>query len=165
MNNHPRFTCKHAWKHQKPEERHHCTLCAGRHPFLALLHRSMVVRPANWYKCEYKRAKQENRPADYRWGADQVTHTDVDGQVEGSHANVQQQQMHGLASEFVSRWLHHCRTSRSSHHPMQPQIQPSLQQEVILPNPGYKIPANLASFIRHAVRYYGESILSDIQQR
>ena len=47
---------------------------------------------------------------------------------------------------------------------MQPQMQPSMQQEVILPNPGYKIPANLwdleiprvarepgplASFIRH----------------
>ena len=35
MNNHPRFTCKHAWKHRKPLERHHCTLCAGKHaPFL-----------------------------------------------------------------------------------------------------------------------------------
>ena len=32
----------------------------------------------NWYKQEYKRAKSENRPADYRWG-EQVTHIDVDG--------------------------------------------------------------------------------------
>ena len=32
----------------------------------------------NWYKQEYKKAKSENRPADYRWGS-QVTHDDVDG--------------------------------------------------------------------------------------
>ena len=32
----------------------------------------------NWYKAEYKRAKQENREADYRWGP-MVTHVDVDG--------------------------------------------------------------------------------------
>ena len=32
----------------------------------------------NWYKQEYKRAKSENREADYRWGS-MVTHVDVDG--------------------------------------------------------------------------------------
>ena len=31
MNNHPRFSCKHVLKHQKPNERHRCTLRA---PFL-----------------------------------------------------------------------------------------------------------------------------------
>ena len=31
MNNHPRFACKRAWKHRKPEEKHRCTLCAGLH--------------------------------------------------------------------------------------------------------------------------------------
>ena len=32
------------------------------------------------HKREYKRAKQENRAADYRWGTQiHVTHTDVDG--------------------------------------------------------------------------------------
>ena len=98
MNNHPRFTCKHAWKHQKPNEKHQCTLCAGRHPpFLCPIAQinGGEAQP-NWYKVEYKRAKQENREADYRWGTDQVTHTDVDGPVPGSPqpatVNVQQQQ-------------------------------------------------------------------------
>ena len=31
------------------------------------------------YKHEHKRAKQENREADYRWGPSLVTHVDVDG--------------------------------------------------------------------------------------
>ena len=39
---------------------------------------SIPLGQPNWYKQEYKRAKSENRPADYRWG-DMVTHVDVDG--------------------------------------------------------------------------------------
>ena len=81
MNNHPRFSCKHAWKHGNPLEKHHCTLCAGKHaPFLCP--RAQVNRgpgQPNWYKAEHKRAKQENREADYRWGPSVVTYTDVDG--------------------------------------------------------------------------------------
>ena len=75
MNNHPRFSCKHAWKHRNPLEKHHCTLCAGKHaPFLCP--RAQVnggPGQPNWCKAEYKRAKQENREADYRWGP-LVTH-------------------------------------------------------------------------------------------
>ena len=34
MNNHPRFACKHAYKHQKGNEKHRCTLCQAFHaPF------------------------------------------------------------------------------------------------------------------------------------
>ena len=32
VNNHPRFACKRAFKHQMPSERHRCTLCTGHHP-------------------------------------------------------------------------------------------------------------------------------------
>ena len=32
MNNHPRFSCKHVYKHRDPKAKHRCTLCAGRHP-------------------------------------------------------------------------------------------------------------------------------------
>ena len=69
MNNHPSFTCKHAYKHQKPYEKHRCTLCAGRHPPF-LCPRAQInggeAQP-NWYKLEYKHAKQENREPDDRW--------------------------------------------------------------------------------------------------
>ena len=45
MNNHPRFSCKHARKHRNPLERHHCTLCAAKHPpFLCPEHKSTVVQ-------------------------------------------------------------------------------------------------------------------------
>ena len=34
MNKHPRFTCKHAYKHRKETEKHRCTLCTAFHaPF------------------------------------------------------------------------------------------------------------------------------------
>ena len=80
MNNHPRFSCKHEPKHRNPMEKHHCTLCAGKHPPF-LCPRAQVnggLGQPNWYKQEYKRAKSENREADYRWGS-MVTHVDVDG--------------------------------------------------------------------------------------
>ena len=68
MNNHPRFARKHVEKHRKPHEKHHCTLCKGRHPpFLCL--RAQInggLGQPNWYKQEYKKAKSENREADYR---------------------------------------------------------------------------------------------------
>ena len=68
-----------------------------------------------------------------------------------------------------------------AHQEFKPPMQPSMQQEVILPNPkNYKIPANLwdldipraarepgplAQNFHPSLRYYGESILSDTQQR
>ena len=128
MNNHPRFTCKHVHKHQKPNEKHRCTLCAGRHPpFLCPIAQiNGGDAKSNWYKCEYKRARQENREPDYRWGADLVTRTDVDSPVEGPQCPAAEQQpqcaaaamMHGVSrppagSELMAGWLsHHCRTSR-----------------------------------------------------
>ena len=61
MNNHPRFACKHAFKHQKPSERHRCTLCTGHHP--PFLCSKVQINGGNgkpyWHKIEYKRAKQE----------------------------------------------------------------------------------------------------------
>ena len=143
MNNHPRFTCKHAWKHQKPNEKHRCTLCAGFHPpFLCPIAQinGGKAQP-NWYKAEYKRAKQENRPADYRWGADQVTHTDVDGQGEDSHVPTESPQpqcaaaamMHGLAKPSMGSCQGGCPTIAEHQEfqpPMQPPMQPSMQQEV-----------------------------------
>ena len=80
MNNHPRFSCKHAFKRRNPLEKHHCTLCAAKHPPFLCPRAQVNGGPGqpNWYKAEYKRAKQENREADYRWGP-MVTHVDVDG--------------------------------------------------------------------------------------
>ena len=81
MNNHPRFTCKHAWKHRNPLEKHHCSLCAAKHLPILCLRAEVNGGPGlpNWYKYEYKRAKQENREADYRWGPSLVSHVDVNG--------------------------------------------------------------------------------------
>ena len=173
MNNHPRFTCKHVHKHQKPNEKHRCTLCAGRHPpFLCPIAQinGGDAKP-NWYKCEYKRAKQENREPDYRWGADLVTHTDVDSPVESPQCPAAEQQpqcaaaamMHGVSRPPASSWQNGCPTI-AEHQEFMPPMQQSMQPEVILPNPGHKIAANLwnlevqtsaripgplASFLRH----------------
>ena len=177
MNNHPRFTCKHAHKHQKPYEKHRCTLCAGRHPPF-LCPRAQInggeAQP-NWYKLEYKRAKQENREPDYRWGADLVTRIDVDPPVEGPQCPAEEPQpqcaaaamMHGVSRPPASSWQGGCPTIAEHQEfmpPVQPPMQTSMQPYVILPNPGYKIEANLwnldvqrsaripgplASFLRH----------------
>ena len=173
VNNHPRFTCKHAWKHQKPHEKHRCTLRAGRHPPF-LRPRAQISGgegQPNWYKVEYKRAKQENREPDYRWGDDQITRIDVDGPDESSHAPSEDLQpqcaaaamMHGVSRPPASSWQGSCPTI-AEHQEFIPPMQSSTQPYVILPNPGYKIEANvwnhnvqrsardpgpLASFLRH----------------
>ena len=70
MNNHPRFSGKHVYKHQNPDARHRCTLCAGCHPPFLCSSAQMnggKGKP-NWYKIEYKCAKQDGREPDYRWG-------------------------------------------------------------------------------------------------
>ena len=131
-------------------------LCAGRHPpFLCPIAQinGGEAQP-NWYKCEYKRAKQENRDPDYRWGIDQVTYTDVDGPVEGSQVPAEDPQpqcaaaamMHGVSKPPASSYQVGCPTIAEHQEfipPMQPPMQPSMQAEVILPNPGYKIAAKL----------------------
>ena len=85
MNNHPRFSCKHAYKHKNPDARHRCTLCAGRHPPFLCPEAQVNGGDAkpNWYKVEYKLAKQESREPDYRWG-ENVSHADVDPPTQGS---------------------------------------------------------------------------------
>ena len=71
MNNHPRFACKHVLKHQKPNERHRCTLCTGHHPPF-LCSRAQINggegKPI-WHKIEYKCAKQDGGEPDFRWGS------------------------------------------------------------------------------------------------
>ena len=173
MNNHPRFACKHAHKHQKPNEKHRCTLCVGRHPpFLCPIAQinGGDAKPT-WYKREYKRAKQENRDPDYRWGTDLVSSTDVDPPTEDPLCPAAEPQpqcaaaamMHGVSRPPASSWQGGCPTI-AEHQEFMPPMQPLMQQDVILPNPGYKIEANLwnldvqrsaripgplASFLRH----------------
>ena len=84
MNNHPRFSCKHAYKHKNPDARHRCTLRAGRHPpFLCPKAQVNGGDGPNWYKVEYKLPKEESREPDYRWG-ENVSHVDVDPPTQGS---------------------------------------------------------------------------------
>ena len=63
MNNHPRFTCKHAYRHQKENEKHRCTLCSAFHaPFCCP--RAQVnggSGKSNWARVDYKRAEQPRR--------------------------------------------------------------------------------------------------------
>ena len=176
MNNHPRFTCKHVKKHHLPFEKHHCTLCAAKHPPF-LCPRAQVnggLAQPNWYKAEYKRAKQENRDADYRWGP-MVTHVDVDGPDSTSQHPSEAPQpvcaaaamMHGMSMAPASS-VHGGCPSIAEHQEFAPCMPPPamtmMQRDVITPNPGYKIPANLwdlniahcahapsplATFIRH----------------
>ena len=156
MNNHPRFACKHADKHKKPNERHHCTLCSGKHPPF-LCPRAQInggQGQPNLYKQGYKRAKSENRPADYRW-ADMVTHVDVDGPDSSAQPpqEVQQPQcaaaatMHGISMAPASSLHGGCPPIAENQEYSQPSMAPPgmvmMQREVITPNPDYPIPANL----------------------
>ena len=106
MNNHPRFSRKHVFKHQAPHARHRCTLCAGHYPPF-LCSKAQVndggAKPT-WYKIEYKRARQDGREPDYRWG-ENITHVDVDPPQQASQYPVEDSQpqcaaaamMHGLS--------------------------------------------------------------------
>ena len=143
VNNHPQFSCKHAKKHRSPLERHHCTLCAA----------NGGPDQPNWCKAEYKRAKQENREADYRWGP-MVTHVDVDGPESTSQhpSEAPQSQcataamMHGVSMAPASSYHGGCPTIAENQE-FAPYVPPpgmtSMQHDVIVPNPGYKIAANL----------------------
>ena len=56
MNNHSRFACKHAFKHQKPNERHRCTFLHSYAPG----HRSMEVRESPTGKRSSTSAQSRN---------------------------------------------------------------------------------------------------------
>ena len=165
MNNHPRFSCKHAYKHRNPLERHHCTLCAAKHPPFLCPRAQVNGGPGqpNWYKAEYKRAKQENREADYRWGP-MVTHVDVDGPDSTSQHPSEAPQpqcaaaamMHGMSMAPASSYHGGCPTI-AEHQEFAPCMPPPgmtlMQHDVIVPNPGYKIAANLWDLnIPHSAR-------------
>ena len=100
-----------------------------------------------------------------------MTRVDVGPPVEGSQGSVAGQQpqcaaaamMHGASRPPASSWQGGCPTI-AEHQEFMPPMPPSMQQDVILPNPGYKIEANLwnldiqrsahipgtlASFLRH----------------
>ena len=155
MRNHPRFACKHVEKHRKPTESRRCTLCKGRHPPF-LCPRAQVnggLGQPNWYKQEYKKAKSENREADYRWG-DQLTHVDVDGPDSSAQPpqEVQQPQcaaaamMHGISMAPASSLHGGCPPIQENQEYSQSIAPPGMvpvQREVITPNPDYPIPANL----------------------
>ena len=169
MNNYPRFSRKHVNKHQKPSERPRCTLRAGHHaPFLCS--KAQInggEGKPSWYKTEYKRAKQDGREPDYRWG-EVITHVDVDPPTQDSQCPAEDPQpqcaaaamMHGSSRGASSSWQGGCPTI-AEHQERYPPVQ---SQRVIWPNPGHKIEANLwrlnvqesarrpgplASFLRH----------------
>ena len=132
-----------------------CTLCAGRYPPF-LCPRAQVnggQGQPNWYKQEHKKAKSENRPADYRWGS-QVTYDDVDGPSVKAQPpqEVQQPQcaaaamMHGISMAPASSLHGGCPPIQEHQEyslPGVPPVMVPVQHEVITPNPDYPIPANL----------------------
>ena len=187
MNNHPRFTCKHAWKHRKPAEKHRCTLCAGRHPpFLCPIAQinGGEAQPI-WYKIEYKRAKQET-PRSSTIDGDptrslilmSMARSKVGSQVPAEAPQPQcsaAAMMHGLCRPPMSSYQGGCPTI-AEHQELRCSLLCS--QEVILPNPGYKIAANLwdldiprsarepgpLGIFSTPLQHYGESLLSNVQQ-
>ena len=138
MNNHPRFACKHAYKHQKPNEKHRCTLCTAFHPPF-LYSRAQINggrgKP-NWSRIAYKRAKQESREPDLRWGVD-AAQVQPDCPTLGSQSPSEAQQpqcaaaamMHGLSRGASSSWQGGC-PPIDEHQEWSP---PVTQQHVILP--------------------------------
>ena len=122
-----------------------CTLCAGRHPPF-LCSKAQIDAKPNWYKIEYKRAKQDGREPDYRWG-EAAAYVDADPPNQESQCPVEDPQpqcaaaamMHGISRAAASSRQGGCPTI-AEHQEWKPPV-PS--QRVIWPNPGYKIEANL----------------------
>ena len=124
------------------------------HSFAHELKSMEVEARPNWYKKqEYKRAKSENRPADYRWG-EQLTHVEVDGPDSSAPPppEVQQPQcaaaamMHGISMAPASSLHGGCPPIAENQEYSQPMAPPGMvmmQREVITPSPDYPIPANL----------------------
>ena len=177
MNNHPRFACKRAYKHQKENEKHRCTLCSAFHaPFSCprLAQCNGGSRKPNWARVENKRAKQESRGPDLRWGADAaqppVDFPTTDPQQHQSPSEDQQPMCaatamtHGIPSGASSSWQGGCPPIHE-HREWAP---PAAQNDVILPNPGCRS-QHLASrclgkrpssrtyhIILASLQYYGE---------
>ena len=123
---------------------HSCAQAITLH-FYAPRHRSMVAKASK--VIEYKRAKQDGREPDYRWG-EVITHVDVDPPTQGSQCPAEDPQpqcaaaaatMHGSSRGASSSWQGGCPTI-AEHQEWYPPVQ---SQHVIWPNPGYKIEANL----------------------
>ena len=162
MNNHPRFACKRAYKHQKENEKHRCTLCSAFHaPFRCpRAECNGGSGKPNWSRVEYKRAKQESREPDLRWGADAaqtpVDFPTFDPQQRQSASEDQQlmcaatAMMHGIPSGASSSWQGGCPLIHE-HREWAP---PVAQNDVIIPNPGYREsalrPGPIASFLHHS---------------
>ena len=121
----------------------------------------------NWARIEYKCAKQESREPDLRWGAD-AAQPHVDFPTLGSQGPSEDQQpmcaatamLRGIPMGASSSWQGGCPPIHE-HREWTP---PVAENECILPNPGYKIDANIwhldsrgsalrpgpiASFLRH----------------
>ena len=173
MNNHPRFACKHAYKHQKENEKHRCTLCIAFHaPFRCPRAQcNGGSGKPNWARVEYKRAKQESRRPDLQWGADAaqppVDFPTLGSQQPQSPSEDQQLPMcaataliHGIPSGASSSW----QGGFFPIHEHREWVPPAAQNDIILPNPGYRVEANIwhldiresalrpghiASFLRH----------------
>ena len=108
----------------------------------------------NWYKQEYKRAKSENRAADYRWG-EQWSHMLMSMVLIPAlqpPQEVQQPQcaaaamMHGISMAPASSLHGGCPPIQENQEYSQSSAPPGMipmQREVITPNPDYPIPANL----------------------
>ena len=102
----------------------------------------------NWARIECKLAKQEFRQPDLRWGQDAVQ---PPTESPSQEAQLQQQtssqrataMMHGIASGAASSWQGAACPPIHEHRPW---ASPAMQEEVILPNPGYRVPANLWNF-------------------
>ena len=173
MNNHPRFACKHACKCRIETKKHRCTFCSAFHaPFCCP--RAQCNEGSgkpSWARIEWKRAKQESREPDLRWGSDAAQPL-MESPVQESqqHQSPSEDQapmcaatamMHGIPSGAASSWQGAACPSIHEHRQWAPQ---ATENDVILPNPGHKVDANIwhlnirerallpgpmASFLRH----------------
>ena len=152
MNNHPRFACKHAYKHRIETEKHRCTLCSAFHaPFRCPRAQcNGGSGKPNWARIEYKGAKQESREPDLRWGSDAAQPL-MESPVQESqqHQSPSEDQppmcaatamMHGIPSGAASSWQGAACPSIHERRQWAPQ---ATESDVILPNPGCKADANI----------------------
>ena len=158
MNNHPRFTCKHFYKHQSESAQHRCTLCSAFHaPFRRPRAQcNGGCGKPDWARIEYKLAKQEACEPDLLWGQDPAQPPPPPTEAPSQEARHQHDltadqqpmcaataMMHGIEgtpSGPASSWQSAACPSIHEHRPWAP---PATEEDVILLNPGYRVPANL----------------------
>ena len=152
MKNHPRFACKHAYKHRIETEKHRCTLCSVLPCSISLSKGSMQWRKrkaklgSNRIQASKARISIARSSMGTRCSPVLMASSVQEPQQPQSPSEDQQPMcaatamMHGIPSGAASSWQGAACPPIHEHRQWAP---PATENDVILPNPGYQVDANI----------------------